>query len=654
MCGITGFISFDLDNESIKKTIISMSKKLIHRGPDDDGLWIDYEVGIALSHRRLAIVDLSSAGHQPMFSICKRFCIILNGEIYNHISIRKQLPKSLKWKGHSDTETIINAIAHWGIQKTLEKIVGMYAFALWDRKERKLTLARDRMGEKPLYYGFSNSSLLFSSELKALNAFPSFSAEIDKTILGTYLRFGNIPAPYSIYKEIYKLEPGMYLEFHMNDISKKSIPKPTNYWDINSIAYERKINPFVSSDSDAIEFLDLLLKKTISEQLLGDVPIGAFLSGGIDSSSIVSIMQNLSSNPIKTFTVGFNEHDYDESFKARSIANYLGTSHNEIIFSSNDALQIIPKIPTIYDEPFADESQIPTTLISEFSSRSVKVCLSGDGGDELFCGYNRYLAGPKIWKLIKILPPILRKFISRFIYYFPISSWDNFYKFFKAVIPNYLQINNPGIKIHKISNILNAETIYELYLCVISSWQDSNEILIDKRDKFNQAQFLFTSKEKMDLQHQMMLMDAKGYLPNDILVKTDRASMSSSLETRMPMLNHKLIEFAWSIPLSMKMRGNRSKWILRQVLNKYLPKKIYQGPKSGFAVPIGDWLRGPLREWAEDLIDPNLIYSQNFFHSEHINKKWKEHISGKRDWSSQLWTILMFQSWLIENKKNNY
>tara|TARA_Y100000589_G_C27184269_1_gene642052 strand:+ start:1418 stop:3370 length:1953 start_codon:yes stop_codon:yes gene_type:complete len=649
MCGITGFISSELKENNLKKIAIHMSNKLLHRGPDDSGVWLDSEVGIALAHRRLSIVDLSNAGKQPMISNCSRYCIVFNGEIYNHLSLRKELPNSINWKGYSDTETLVNAISLWGIQKTLKKLVGMFAFAIWDRNLKRLILARDRIGEKPLYYGLNGRNLLFASELKAIIAFPNFHSEINRESLSKYIKFGFIPSPYSIYKGIYKLRPGNYIEFSMKDIELRSIPQPSIYWSLESSILSKNNSSYLYSKYDTIEYLESLLTNSIKGQLLGDVSIGTFLSGGIDSSIIVSILQSQINKPINTFTIGFDEKHFDESEKASKVASFIGTNHKKLFLSSKKALEIIPNLSTIYDEPFSDVSQIPTIFMSQFCSTEVKICLSGDGGDELFCGYNRHIVGPKIWNILNYIPISIRKLIADFILYFPPTTWDKFYYSCEKFLPDFLRINAPGLKLQKLTNLINAKTLQEVYLNLLYAWQNSENIVLNSssiEDKYSNHPYEIFQ----DSYHQMMFMDFIGYLPNDILVKVDRAAMSSSLETRLPFLDHRVVEFAWKIPINMKLRDNQSKWILRQLLKKYLPDKLTKGPKKGFAVPIAEWLRGPLKNWADVLLDKNFIDSQGYLQADPIIKKWNEHLSGKRDWSKQLWTVLIFQSWLSKLK----
>ena len=646
MCGIAGFISPYLSRDSFNKTITCMIDKLGHRGPDDKGIWFDTKSGVALAHSRLSIIDLSKAGHQPMISSCKRFYIVFNGEIYNHKMLREELPDSIKWRGHSDTETLINGISYWGLERTLSKLVGMFSFALWDIEQKKLTLVRDRLGEKPLYFGFIGKTMVFGSELKSMEVFPEKSLEIDKNSLETYIRFGYIPAPLSIYKGIYKLSPGNFIEISIEDVMARSVHNIRQYWSLEEVIHNKQANPFLGSKADATDYLEILLKDSISGQILADVPLGAFLSGGIDSSSLVSIMQSQSRDPVNTFTVGFEEFHYDESKSAQKVSSFLGTNHREYIMSPNDAINIIPDLPAIYDEPFSDVSQIPTFWVSKFASNNVKVCLSGDGGDELFCGYSRHIAGPRIWKILKNIPIPLRKIIANFIQNFPPSSWDRFYYYCEIFIPRHLRINFPGLKLYKISELINTQTLKEVYLALISSWSSSENIMLKNSQSLGKEALEFENIKQIDAHHQMMYMDTLNYLPNDILVKVDRASMASSLETRLPLLDHRIVEFAWSIPLEMKLQNKRSKWLLREVLKRYLPYNLIDRPKSGFAVPIAKWLKGPLKNWADELLDEKLIDSQEFLSSKSIKSIWNEHLSGKQNWSKKLWTILMFQSWL--------
>jgi asparagine synthase (glutamine-hydrolysing) len=640
MCGISGFLtkkSFDYEN-SIRK----MSATLHHRGPDDNKIWID-ESGVALAHNRLSILDLSSSGSQPMLSKCGRYVVVFNGEIYNHKELRSDLEEieKIEWNGHSDTETLVHIIAKYDIDYALSKISGMFAIAVWDSVENQLILARDRMGEKPLYYGFFQNSFLFGSELMSIKSFPNFSSEIDRNSLSLLLRYNAIPAPYSIYKDILKLEPGHYLtvDFESYQVSKNS------YWSIEQV-YEKSLTDRFKGDvNEAVEGLESVLKTSIKSQVDSDVPLGAFLSGGVDSSAIVALMQEDSNDSIKTFSIGFNHKEFNEAEHAREVAKYLGTEHFDMYVSDQDVLNVIPYLSKIYDEPFADSSQIPTFLVSKIAKQKVSVCLTGDAGDELFGGYNRYLFTSKMWKSIDKIPISARKSLSYILKSVPIKAWDVMFNPFVGG-----KYSNFGSKLHKGANVLPSKSIDELYLKLVSQvnspedWViNSNEYptpLTDGISRFSQSSSI----------ERMMMHDMIGYLPTDILTKVDRAAMSVSLETRVPFLDPKVIEFAMSLPIDFKIRKGVGKYVLREVLYKRVPQKLIDRPKMGFGVPLGEWLRGPLKEWAWALLDPYRLKREGYFHHNVILEKWEEHLSGKHDWHNQLWPVLMFQAWL-ENEK---
>jgi len=650
MCGINGFYSKSLKN--LDNIIHKMNLAISHRGPDSTGSWSDKSSGIVFGHQRLSIIDLSNAGIQPMHSASGRLTLTYNGEIYNHLEIRKELNKSnslIKWRGNSDTETLLEAIDFWGIENTLAKIDGMFAFGVWDKKSRSLTLARDRIGEKPLYYGWQGEGddkvFLFGSELKALKTHPEFKAKINRDAIALQLRHNCIPAPYSIYKDIYKLMPGNYLEVKESDLNRGSSPLSKNYWSLIETINNGNNNQLALSEEEFINDLEKNLKSSVKKQLISDAPLGAFLSGGIDSSTVVALMQSQSSQPVKTFTIGFSENDHDESKYAKEIANHLGTYHTELYVSPKKAMEVIPKLPKIYDEPFSDSSQIPTYLVSQLAKQNVKVALSGDGGDELFCGYNRYLMVKKFSNLSRIIPLPFRKILSSGIQFLSPNKWN---KLSKTI--NYSNnYKNFGEKIHKAARILEAQTLNDYYYMLCSHWQNPTRVVINSREP---GTFLTEFKPKLDKlndQEQMMALDFKSYLPDDILVKIDRASMASSLETRVPFLDHKLIEYVWKIPHSLKFRDGKGKWILRKILNKYVPKNLTEREKMGFGVPIGMWLRGSLRDWAENLLNETKLKKDGYFNPKLITDKWTEHLSGKKNWQYDLWDILMFQAWLDEN-----
>ena len=647
MCGFTGFISssnsFDSDYQYLM--LKRMTNTLIHRGPDDSGFWMDPVNKIGLGHRRLAVLDLTETGHQPMISHSGNYVLIFNGEIYNHLSLRKELnsyKKSPTWKGSSDTETLLAGFEYWGVENTLNSCEGMFSFALWCRKTNVLFLGRDRLGEKPLYYGWQDNgrsrAFLFSSELKAFKEHDSFKARVDRDSLSHYMRYNCIPSPHSIYKGIYKLDPGKFLSVSL----KNQNPKIQTYWSGLEVAFKGMSSNFQGSETEAINKLENLLKSTIKEQMISDVSLGAFLSGGVDSSTIVALMQSQSNERVKTFTVGFNEEDHNEAQYAKLVANHLGTDHTEVYVTSKDALEVIPSLPSVFDEPFSDSSQIPALLISKLARESVTVSLSGDGGDEIFGGYNRYLATQNLWRYLTFFPVLFRKFVSKGILKIPSKDWDKLGKLFQ----NFIGINNFGDKMHKGADVLAADSSDDLYLKLTSHWASPESLVLGSSKSSNLLQEYLNKLEGFNQINKMMVVDMLTYLPNDILTKVDRAAMSVSLETRVPFLNHKIIEFCSSLPLSLKLRKGTSKWILRQVLYKYVPSELIERPKAGFAVPINDWLKGSLRSWAEELLDENLMKQEGFFDVEQIRNKWVEHLSGRRNWGHHLWDVLMFQSWL--------
>jgi len=642
MCGIAGYID-PKGSPNVTQDIGDMLNSLSHRGPDDYGVWTDGFSGVALGHRRLAILDISPQGHQPMQSACGRYLIIFNGEIYNHSELKVALELAGAapiWRGHSDTEVMLAAIAFWGIEKSLGKFVGMFAFALWDRLERVLSIARDRLGEKPLYYGWSDGAFLFGSELKALRAHPKFSGEIDRDALALYLRHNYIPAPYSIYKNTYKLPPGTWLQVK----SGKFPGDPIEYWSAKSVVESGLTDGFAGTESEALDELERLLKQSVAGQMVADVPLGAFLSGGIDSSTVVALMQAQSTHPVKTFTIGFQEEGYNEAESAHAVAKYLGTEHTELYVSPQQAMAVIPQLPHIYDEPFSDSSQIPTWLVCKLAREQVKVSLSGDGGDEFFGGYNRYFMGSSIWRKIKHFPLPIRRLAARMLTEVSPDHWDVILNPLFAMMPSDMRFNNPGDKLHKLASVVRSQDAEQLYLGLISHWNDPSAIVLGSKEPLGRVRgHKFRRK---DFVEDMMLVDTVTYLPDDILVKVDRAAMSVSLETRVPLLDHRILEFAWRLPLDMKIRHGQGKHLLRQVLYKYVPKALVERPKMGFGVPLDSWLRGPLKTWAEELLDEHRLKREGFFDPVTIRNKWAEHLSGKRNWSYHLWDVLMFQSWL--------
>lgn len=662
MCGFAGFLghgsaSMHPSHALFQHLAVAMAQQIAHRGPDDSGVWVDAETGIALAHRRLSILDLSSAGHQPMVSAGDRYVMVFNGEIYNHLELRRELetgslpidmqphPSSKVWRGHSDTETLLAGFEAWGVEVTLKKTVGMFAIALWDRAERTLCLARDRMGEKPLYYGWQDGTFLFGSELKALKAHPAFRAEINRDALTLQMRHNYIPAPYSIYRGIAKLQPGCLLTVSMSRREPCVMP----YWSTKQAVVDGLRQPFLGSVGEAVDALDKLLKEAVSRQMMADVPLGAFLSGGVDSSAIVALMQAQSGRPVKTFTIGFREKGYNEAEHAKAVARHLGTEHTELYVSPKEAMDVIPRLPTLYDEPFSDSSQIPTFLVSQMTRQHVTVSLSGDAGDELFGGYNRYFWAKALWRKLERFPPSVRRALAISITRVPSSKWNNLFSMMSPLLPKRLRYANPGHKLHKLSELLSAQRPEQIYHRLVSHWEHPEDIVIGASEPSTALTNDAEWPEFVDFEHRMMYLDAITYLPDDILVKVDRAAMGVSLETRVPFLDHRVVEFAWRLPLSMKIRDGQGKWILRQVLYKYVPKELIERPKMGFGVPIDSWLRGPLRDWAEELLSPSRLLQEGYFNPIPIRAKWDEHLSGQRDWHYYLWDVLMFQAWLGSN-----
>jgi len=648
MCGIAGILDERIRGEELCRGVERMQKSLFHRGPDDSGIWADESAGIALAHRRLSILDISPAGHQPMHSLSGRYVIVFNGEIYNHDQIRIELENiaSRQWRGHSDTEYLLEAFETWGVHPTLKRLIGMFAIALWDRQERVLHLMRDRVGEKPLYYGRVGSAIVFASELKALRKSPSWSGRIDRNALMLFLRFNYVPAPFTIYEGIRKLQPGTVLSLTLD--SPEDVD-PVPYWSALEAAERGILEPFSGSEDEAVAHLNELLGEAVRQQMVADVPLGAFLSGGVDSSAIVALMQSQSSRPVKTFTIGFQEAGYNEAEDAKKVARYLRTEHTELYIDPAEALSVIPRLPVLYDEPFADVSQIPTFLVSQLTRKHVTVSLSGDGGDELFAGYNRYFWVRSIWDRIGHLPAGMRSILARGLLQVSPRSWDSLHRLCSPIIPPSLRQKTPGDKLHKLAGILEIRNPDRMYIELVSQWKDPNKVL---RNGCGHA--YLPPEEKLkgtnDIALQMMYLDLMTFLPDDILVKVDRAAMGVSLETRVPFLDHRVIEFAWRIPLSMKIREGKGKWILRQLLYNYVPRELIERPKSGFAVPIDSWLRGPLRDWAESLLGVQRVNQEGYFDHAEIEVKWREHLSGKKNWQYHLWNILMFQSWLESTK----
>lgn len=642
MCGIVGLLQPNLKEEEWVKHLDRMTGSLAHRGPDDAGLWYDVAAGIGLGHRRLSIVDLSPEGRQPMGSESGRYVITYNGEVYNFPFLREELLASGHcFRGHSDTEVLLAAVEEWGVEAAVKHCVGMFAFGLWDRKERVLYLVRDRLGIKPLYYGWAGGAFIFASELKAFRCYPGFTGEIDRNSLALMLRHNYIPTPYSIYKGICKLQPGHILSLRGWDEVTQAA-----YWSAREVAVGGVSRPYAGSEAELAERLEALLREAVALRMVADVPLGAFLSGGVDSSTVVALMQAQSQRPVKTFSIGFYEDGYNEAENARAVARHLGTEHTELYVTPDEAMAVIPRLPHLYDEPFSDSSQIPTFLVSQLARGRVTVSLSGDGGDELFGGYGRYILGRSIWQKIGWMPREIGRAAASLITVLPPQSWDRILCWLGVQSPRGVKQFSPGDKLHKLAEILSAGGAEQIYHGLVSHWKRPADVVIEACE----PPTVLTDHQQWavlpNFVQRMMYLDTVSYLPDDILTKVDRASMGVSLEARVPLLDHRIVEFAWGLPLSMKIRNGQGKWLLRQVLYKYVPRELIERPKMGFGVPIDSWLRGPLRDWGEELLREERLRREGFFNPAPIREKWREHLSGNRNWQYYLWDVLMFQAWL--------
>jgi len=647
MCGLTGSWSgVPTPAQSLRDQARAMADTLRHRGPDDEGVWCAPATGLALGHRRLSIVDLSPEGRQPMSSAGGRFTIAFNGEIYNHAALRAELSAgdAIAWRGHSDTEVMLAAFERWGVERALGRFVGMFAFALWDAEQHTLHLARDRMGEKPLYIGWADNVLLFASEPKALIAHSRFRRDIDRIAVASYAQLGCIPAPHCIWRDAAKLLPGHLLSVTQAMLGRRVLPPSRPYWSLAQAVDTAIAEPFLGTEDEAVDRLEALLTEAVAGQMVADVPLGAFLSGGVDSSTVVALMQRRSARPVRTFSIGFSEREYDEAPFARAVAHHLGTDHTEVYLSAADAMRSVPRMAQIYDEPFGDSSQIPTLLVSEMARRHVTVSLSGDGGDELFAGYNRHVFGARTWRRLARMPLPLRALLARSLRALPAAGWDSAFGLLRPVLGRGARHRAVGDKLHKLSGLIEADSDARLYERMVRLWPESVALAggglpLDWTERQVPAGL-------DSVPARMMFFDALGYLPDDILVKVDRAAMSTSLETRVPFLDHRVVEYAWRLPLSMKLGGGSGKRILRQLLYRYVPARLIERPKMGFSMPIDAWLRGPLRDWGESLLDPSRLRDEGFFAVEAIRARWDEHQAGARNWQHSLWVILMFQAWL--------
>jgi asparagine synthase (glutamine-hydrolysing) len=639
MCGIAGIATWR--NESaLAGEIVRMTTTLIHRGPDDAGLWCDDEAGIGLGQRRLSIIDLSPQGHQPMTSASGRFVLSFNGEIYSHAQMRAELEAAglePAWRGRSDTEVLLACVEAWGIAGALDRAVGMFAISLWDRETRTLTLARDRLGEKPLYYGEVGGRLLFASELKALQAVSGDALRIDPDALAEFMRFGYVPAPMAIYRGIRKLPAGHWLQLRrVSDANAE--PQP--FWDVGGPQCEGLRDELTQADdSKLIDLVEQRLTEAVRLQMSSDVPLGAFLSGGVDSSTVVALMQAECSRQVRTFTIGFDQPGFNEAPFALAVARHLRTEHTELYVTARDAEQLIPSLPSIYDEPFADSSQIPTTLISHLTRRHVTVSLSGDGGDELFAGYPRYGLTSALWRRVGGVPATARRLAAGALRLLSAQAWDRLL----SLLPLAQRRLVTGRRMHLLAQLLEAGSVGEMYVRLMSQWQPEERVVTGSSRSGFTMRHWDAQRSPLDA---MRLWDVRQYLPDDLLVKVDRASMSASLETRAPLLDHRVVELAFALPPHALLRGGMSKWVLRQVLYRHVPPALIERPKTGFSVPLADWLRGPLRPWAEELMRPAALARDGLIDADKVGRMWRNHLSGRFDHSSHLWNILMYQSWV--------
>lgn len=639
MCGIAGCWQPDGLTDDATAIIRRMTDAIAHRGPDADGHWIDPEAGIALGHRRLSILDLSPAGAQPMASPSGRYVMVFNGEFYNWRDVRAEEERyGAQWRGHSDTEVFLAACDRLGVVEATRRVAGMFALGVWDRQERTLTLVRDRVGEKPLYYGWSDGTLLFGSELKAIRAHPGWRGSIDRGALTLFLRHNYVPGPYSIYENVRKLPAGTTVTFRAGGTHW---PEPEPYWSLLEAAERGERNPFRGSEEEIALALEQLLSRVVGDEMVADVPLGAFLSGGIDSTLIVALMQAQSARPVKTFTMGFHEAAFNEAEHAKAVASYLGTEHTELYVTPADALAVVPQLPAMFDEPFADSSQIPTAMVAALARRHVTVALSGDGGDEGFGGYNRYVVAPRIWRWLRPVPGVARRAAARAVWSVPPDRWDRVL----GLTPLPRRFGVSGDRLHKLAGLFALPDRGALYHAVNSHWRNPAEVVIDGHEPVTALTDTTTQPKVEGYVAQMMALDTVAYLPDDILVKVDRSAMAVSLECRAPLLHHEVLEFAWCIPPAMRMRGLQGKQPLRRVLHRHVPDDLIDRPKTGFGIPIDGWLRGPLRPWAEDLLDPAHLARTGLFRAEPVQAVWREHLAGRRNWQYLLWDVLMAVAW---------
>ena len=638
MCGIAGFLTAPSKarGSNIDDIAEAMCASLRRRGPDDQGIWIDPEAGAAILHRRLSIIDLSPAGHQPMVSANGRFVITYNGEVYNHRPMASELvSEGHKFQGHCDTEVILESFVARGIEPTIRRLIGMFAIALWDRRDRSLTLIRDRLGIKPLYWAKFGELFLFGSELKALLAHPGWRPQIDRNAVAAFMRLSYVPAPHTIYRGVQKLEPGTILTMPW-----QGEPRIVRFWDARAAAHDGINNPLAGNDAELVDRLESLLQDAVSRRMIADVPLGAFLSGGIDSSTVVALMQRAGVGKVKTFSIGFDIPGFDEARYAGAVARHLQTEHTELTVTARQALDAIPHLPEWYDEPFADSSQIPTYLVSAMTRRHVTVALSGDGGDELFAGYNRYQLTQSFWRMLSMVPHAVRKSFASALTALPPDRWTSLF----SALPIRLLPPQIGDKLYKVAAALSADSAEALYRSLVSQCEPS-DIVLQASEPMGILCDESIAKDFPKLLERMQFLDLVTYLPDDILTKIDRASMAVALEARVPLLDHRVVEFSWRLPRNAKLRHNAGKWILRQVLYRHVPPELVERPKMGFGVPLAEWLRGPLREWAEALLNEQRLREAGLLEYTQVARFWQQHIAGRRNWQHLLWNVLMLESW---------
>lgn len=657
MCGITGLVSLtdNVSPDDLRNQIEKINDTLVHRGPDSGNVWVDEAGRIALGHRRLSIQDLSLEGQQPMISKSGRYQIVYNGEIYNFMEIMAEL-ESMGWtfRGHSDTEVLLASIEEWGLDQAVHRSNGMWSFVIWDKKERKLILSRDRIGKKPLYFGTAKGYFVFASELKAIRSIDGYRPTVDRDSLALLMRYDYIPSPYSIYKNIYKLPAASILKIDVDKIRQgmsygELTKEIKTYWSLSDVCRKAEKNKYQKSENELLDELDLLLRDAVKIRSISDVPLGVFLSGGIDSSLVTAAMQQTIQGDAKTFSIGVKNKEYNEAIFAKEVAKHLGTEHTEHYVSPEESLSVIKLLPTLYDEPFADSSQIPMHLVSKMAKQYVTVCLTGDGGDESFGGYYRYYSGKKIWDKIGLMPNILKKIVGKITGSISPAVWGSLFRVIEKITPRKFHINDPEYKIQALSEVLMVNNREEFYRWTCSHWKNPESLVLGSREPLTVFSDPSRQAGLLDFSEEMMFIDQASYLPDDLLVKADRATMGSSLEARSPLLDHRIIEFAWSLPMSYRIQNDDGKRLLKKLLYRYMPRKLVDRPKMGFSIPVEAWLRGPLKEWAESLIDKERLKKEGFFDPELVHKKWQEHQSGKKDWKYSLWNVLMFQAWYESN-----